>query len=448
MLEILHSVYLEKDKCEGCTNCLRGCPTKAIRVRDGKAKILEDKCIDCGECIRICPYHAKQALTDPIEKIKDPAYKYTVALPAPTILGQFKKQYSIPQILSTIKELGFDEIAEVAYGAELVGEALNYEIEEDGYEKPIISSACPAVVKLIQIRFPDLVDNVSKLKSPMTVTAGLTRERIIKEKGLKPEEIGIFFITPCAAKATVIKNPSEKEKYIPLVDGAISIIDIYGEIRRKINNVNVDESTQTSSSKGFSWARSGGESDFLKDKNVLNVDGINNVINVLEEIERGKLDDIDFFEGLACPGGCVGGCLTVENSFVAKMRIQERAKNIENQEFIEEKKIKEVYDENKLTRLEEITPREPQPLDDNLMVAMEKMAEIDRITEELPGFDCGSCGSPGCRALAEDIVRGKAAKVNCIFILREKISELSMLTNEIVENVHPMMWKKEKKETE
>jgi ferredoxin len=88
MREYYHSVTLNKDKCKGCTNCIKGCPTEAIRVRDGKARIIDERCIDCGECIRVCPYHAKVAITDPLSKIND--YKYKIALPAPTLLGQFK----------------------------------------------------------------------------------------------------------------------------------------------------------------------------------------------------------------------------------------------------------------------------------------------------------------------------------------------------------------------
>ena len=173
MDKLLHSVYLDEEKCLGCTTCLKNCPTGAIRVRGGKARINESKCIDCGECIRICPHQAKKAKTDPLSMIRD--YKYTVAIPAPTILGQFKTSYSISRILSAIKALGFDEVVEVAYGAEVVGRALKYEYHAKRYPKPLISSACPAVVKLIQVRFPELTDNICRLKSPMALTARLVK---------------------------------------------------------------------------------------------------------------------------------------------------------------------------------------------------------------------------------------------------------------------------------
>lgn len=82
-----HSVRLDEEKCEGCINCVKRCPTQAIRVRNGKASIISELCIDCGECIRICPHHAKYAQSDSFNIILD--YKYRVALPAPTLYGQF-----------------------------------------------------------------------------------------------------------------------------------------------------------------------------------------------------------------------------------------------------------------------------------------------------------------------------------------------------------------------
>ncbi len=438
MENLLHSVYLDEDKCLGCTTCLRNCPTGAIRVRGGKAIINESKCIDCGECIRICPHHAKLAKTDPL-----PApgkFKYTVALVAPAIIGQFKPKYSIAEILSAVKALGFDEVVEVAYGAEIVGQALKYEYHAKRYPKPLISSACPAVVKLIQVRFPELTDNICRLKSPMAMTARLIRKRIREEGQYKNPEVGIFFITPCAAKATMVNNPaaSEYDKY-DQIDGAIAMKDIYSDLASLIGNCPVQEGIHNTTPESCSWALSGGESDYLKNKNVLHVDGIQNVINVLEEIECGKLDTIEFFEGLACIGGCVGGCLTVENNYVAKMYIQDRAKTMKQTSIVHmsDEYVKSIYNSGMMHIKERITPRSPEPLDQDINKAIAKMKEIERLESKLPGLDCGSCGSPGCRALAEDIVAGKAKEIDCVFVLKDRVRDLSVLTNELLQVEHP-----------
>ncbi|WP_373483172.1 [Fe-Fe] hydrogenase large subunit C-terminal domain-containing protein [Acetobacterium sp.] len=438
MEKLLHSVYLDEEKCLGCTTCLRSCPTGAIRVRGGKAIINESKCIDCGECIRICPHHAKLAKTDPLTK-KD-NFKYTVAMVAPAIIGQFKPKYSIDQILSAVKALGFDEVVEVAYGAEVVGQALKYEYHAKRYPHPLISSACPAVVKLIQVRFPELTDNICRLKSPMAMTARLVRKRIREEGFYKNGDVGVFFITPCAAKATMVNNPasSEYDKY-DQIDGAIAIKDIYSDISSLIGNCPVQEGIHNTTPESCTWALSGGESDYLKNKNVLHVDGIQNVISVLEEIECGKLDTIEFFEGLACIGGCVGGCLTVENNYVAKMYIQDRTKKMKQTSIVHmpDEYVKSIYNSGMMHIKERILPRSPEPLDQDINKAIEKMRQIEILEEKLPGLDCGSCGSPGCRALAEDIVAGKAKEIDCVFILKDRVRDLSVLTNELLQVEHP-----------
>ena len=78
-----HSVFLETEKCKGCTNCLKRCPTEAIRIRDGHAVINPDDCIDCGECIRVCEQKAKRAVYEKLEDLD--SSKYLIALPAPSI---------------------------------------------------------------------------------------------------------------------------------------------------------------------------------------------------------------------------------------------------------------------------------------------------------------------------------------------------------------------------
>ena len=148
-----HSVTLDHDMCKGCTNCLKNCPTQAIRIQNSKAKILKERCIDCGECIRVCPYRAKKAVTDSIEIPGE--YKYKVALVAPAFYGQFSRAESVSMILSAMRKIGFDDVFEVSRGAEAVSKRTRELLKSGELLKPTISSACPAVVKLITIRFPN-----------------------------------------------------------------------------------------------------------------------------------------------------------------------------------------------------------------------------------------------------------------------------------------------------
>lgn len=223
MTNYFHSVTLEEDKCRGCTNCIKHCPTEAIRVRNGKATIIKERCIDCGECIRVCPYHAKKAVTDPISELSK--YPVKVALPAPSLYGQFGQDISRERILKGLLELGFDWVFEVAKAAEIVSDATRRIIGAGNVKKPVISSACPAVVRLVQVRFPNLINNLLKIESPMEVAARIAKQTITERENIPAEEIGIFFISPCAAKVTSVKAPYEKKE--SFVNGVLSMKDIH-----------------------------------------------------------------------------------------------------------------------------------------------------------------------------------------------------------------------------
>jgi hypothetical protein len=191
---------------------------------------------------------------------------------------------------------------------------------------------------------------------------------------------------------------------------------------------------QRSTAYGIGWANSGGESNALGVENYLAVDGIQNVIKVLDEIENNKLNDLDFFEGLACTGGCVGGPLTVENGFVAKNRIKRLVKNNEKVR-LSQHQLDDVCKDIAIHYSEEILPKSIMKLDDDVAKAIEKMNLIDKIYDDLPGLDCGSCGSPSCKTLAEDIVRGYASEMDCIFKLREKVKGLAQQMIELYNKI-------------
>ncbi|WP_058485120.1 [Fe-Fe] hydrogenase large subunit C-terminal domain-containing protein [Defluviitalea phaphyphila] len=418
MCKHLHSVTLQEDKCRGCTDCIKRCPTEAIRVRNGKAKIINERCIDCGMCIKVCKNHAKKAVTDTLDSLSE--YKYKVAMPAPTLYAQFKNILDVNVILTGLKKLGFDEIFEVARGAEIVTEASKKMIKNSSLKKPIISSVCPVIVRLIQIRFPELIDNILPIMSPMEVAARIVKTNLIN-KGFKKEDIGIFFISPCAAKATNAKNPIGFEK--SFVDKVISIRDVYMKLIPIIKKIDKVQEIRQSTRKGIGWAMSGGEGEVLGIDNYIAVDGIENVNRILEQVENGKLEDVEFIEGLACDGGCLGGPLTVENSFVAKNHLKKvlnysmnQAKNIEEENF---------NIEGNLTWNKEVMYKPVMTLDEDMEKAIKKMEELERIYEKLPHIDCGSCGTPNCRALAEDIVRNNANIEDCIFMLRQKVRKMA-----------------------
>ena len=123
-----HSVVLEYHKCRGCTTCIKNCPTEAIRVRNGKATILNERCIDCGKCIQVCPHKAIKSVSDSLEKLEK--YQYRVALPDPALYGQFHHLDDIDIILNGLLRIGFQKVFETARAAEILSD----------YARRIISS--------------------------------------------------------------------------------------------------------------------------------------------------------------------------------------------------------------------------------------------------------------------------------------------------------------------
>lgn len=400
-----HSVVLEKDYCNGCTHCLDRCPTQAIRIVDGKAKIIEARCIDCGECLRVCPYHAKGALVSNLDVLKN--YKYTVALPAISFYGQFPLEYDMNTIYNGLLQLGFDEVYDTAHAAELLSVYENAILDKEHTHKPLISTYCLVITRLIQIKYPALIDHIIKLEAPMEISARHVRKRLVSE-GYKNEEIGIIYITPCPAKVTSIKDPIGIAK--SNIDEAVSTEEIYYKLMKFIDKIVPVHQIQKSTGKGIGWARVGGQSYAMDIEDYIAVDGIEEVIKVLESMELGKLNSLDFFEGYACVNGCVGGPLNVENTFIGKNRIRKLAKQY-GMDVPVKVDIKLTPD-----NMEWNLPIEPMPvfkLDKDFKRALEKMAKIEEYTQMLPGINCGACGAPNCRILAEDIVNGFAKIEDC-----------------------------------
>lgn len=416
-----HSVVLDSGRCIGCTYCIKGCPTEAIRLKNNKASIIAERCIDCGECIRICPNHAKNAVTDNISIVNK--YKYTAAIVSPVLYSQFSREISPFKVLSAIKSLGFDEACDTSTGSEIIDAILESIVSKYKY-KPAINSSCPAIMRLIQVRFPELINNVLDIATPVEITARLVKDSIIKKTGLSGDEIGIILISPCTARATAIKRPlGINYSYI---DGAVSVKDLIGPIIRALHSAKEDFSFDFKPTRdGVLWNAAGGQSSAFKDGNTLEVDGINNAISVLEEIELGKLTGVPFIEITACPGGCVGGPLMVENRYVALNILKNISKN--TQRYIPSKNETSgyltMYDSGAIRFTEKMEPQTPIALDIDISKSIEKMDRIRKIAGELPGINCGICGSPTCQAFAEDIVRGDLSNRVCPVIIMEKIKK-------------------------
>jgi len=399
MINKIHAVILDEDKCVGCITCMRRCPTEAIRIVNGKAKINYDLCINCGECIRSCPNRAKRPVYDNFDIINN--YKYKIALPSPSLFGQFNNLENIDYVLTGLKHIGFDKAYEVAVAAEIVSDCTKKLLKSGNIKKPVISTACPAVVELILIKFHNLKDNLLPLLSPAAIAARLAREEAIAE-GVKPEDIGVFFISPCPAKVYALKSARMSgESY---VDGVLAQNEVYFKLLNEMNKIDVPEKLARSSFSGLGWGRSGGESDCLKG-NYIHCDGVRNILSVLKEIEDEKLSGVDFVELNVCPAGCVGGVFNIENPFVARSRINQLKTKLEEHDNSMESTGHDIdYFKWKITP----EPLSVYQLDDDRLIAMQKMIKVEELLKTLPNINCGECGAPTCRCYAEDVVLGNS----------------------------------------
>lgn len=415
MAKYKHSVSLDVSKCKGCITCLKHCPTEAIRIRDGHAVINSDRCIDCGQCIMVCPHKAKKAVNDKLSDIPF-GKKYTIALPAPALYGQFSNLDDADYMLQGLLDMGFDHVFEVARAAELVTEYTRQYLKRKDIKQPVISSACPVVVRLISLRFPSLLENIIPILPPMEIAASIAKkEALERHPDLKEDDIVTVFISPCTAKTSYVKNSFAGQK--SYVDYVIGMNEVYFELLNVMNKKMSPKPVSRVGMVGMSWAVSSGEASALLNDHYLAADGIENVIKVLDEIETGSFPFLDYIELNACSSGCVGGVLTVENPYLAKVKIQnlKRYLPVTMNRYSQE-------DVSMFT--EEYSSFAQSPDDDkpkgDMLTRMTILKKAQEIYSLLPEFDCGACGSPNCIAFARDVAEGNANLSDCVVLDKKK----------------------------
>lgn len=416
-----HSVHFDIERCDGCMSCMRACPTAAVRIRKNRAVKLADRCIDCGECIRVCPRAAIMPLTDPMADLSK--FEYKVAIPSPALYAQFDSEVFPSMIFSALKQCGFDDVESVSSACDAVTIATEIYLNEYRGQYPLISSFCPTVVRLLQVKYPELVDQLLPVLSPREIAAKQAKIRKSRETGLSPEKIGAVYITPCPAKIVgILEHPGMRRSNL---DAAVSICDLFQLLTSAVSHVEESEYLIDSveSASGLSWAFLGNYPRSLPAENTLSVAGLSNVIRILDDVEKGRLRRYRYIECHACPEGCIGGCLTVENPYLARGKAIRLQQNLPALCVSDRSEVECSYRKREFLMDGYFARRPLRPLDEDISRAISKMKDRDSILADLPGIDCGACGAPSCRAFAEDIVLGEAEKTLCIFFWKRELAE-------------------------
>ncbi|MEI7662198.1 MAG: [Fe-Fe] hydrogenase large subunit C-terminal domain-containing protein [Bacteroidota bacterium] len=423
-LQFHHALKFREDICIGCSHCMNICPTEAIRVTHGKAQLHANRCVDCGECYRVCPVGAIIVEQDDFDNI----YRFDtrIALIPSVFTGQFPDSVDSCDILSAVRSLGFTHVYEVEEGVEFLNNRFNEYLGEHKSVKPLISPFCPAIVRLIQVRFPTLVGNIILLKAPVDITALHVRKTLVSQ-GIDPLQMGIFYVTPCAAKIVAVKSPVGEEKSV--IDGVINMNYLYNKVF-KILRLKKEKSENTGcrplSGKSVCWSLTHGEADHMNLGRSIAIDEINNVMEFLEKVENEEIEGVDFLELRACDESCAGGILCTANRFMTVDRLRKRASKCDKTLNCEHKAGQADNDHGidllpEQIMISSVQPRSIMKLDDNVAEAMIKMKKIYEMNRVLPQVDCGICGSPTCKSLSEDVVQNQASIKQCIFV--QKILE-------------------------
>lgn len=409
-----HFVRIEENRCNGCVLCMKACPTKAIRVKDGRVARIEGPCIDCGECIRVCPRGAVKAITTGNDASK--ISPFTILNVSPVLYAQFGEDYRPNEILLALRKT-FRYIYDQAYTNEFCNVATELYIRESREKEetpwPLISPICPVVNRLIAFRFPSLLNHSLPIVSAREIAARELKRRLCCETVFKTEDFGVYHVTPCSAKMIAIKEHMFLES--SNIDGALGINEIFEVVARNIGKVKEDIILHRSSGVGMGWGMSGGEIAGLDNGNYLAVSGIQETIRYLEKIEMGLLSDIEYVEFRACVEGCIGGPMTVIDSYQAKHTLQKLVRMFGVEKRVQYAEVAAAYREGLFFIDKKIVPPKYQATPLSIPEAIKRQERVERVYRLLPEKECAVCGSPDCRTFAEDVVDGRNALERCIF---------------------------------
>ena len=396
---------LKKSNCKNCYKCIRHCPVKAIRFSGNQAHIIGNECILCGQCFVVCPQDAKQ-IVDETEKVKvllqtgDPVI---VSL-APSFIANYEG-VGINAMRKALKKLGFYEVEETAIGATIVKTEYERMLEEEERDV-IISSCCHSINLLIQKYYPQALEYLADVVSPMQAHCKDIKSRFPNAKTV--------FIGPCVAKK------DEAEHYEGIVDAVLTFEELTEWLNAEKIELEKEMDSDACSRARFFPTTGGVLKTMAKNLNgytYLALDGVDNCIAALKDIIAGKVHKC-FIEMSACVGSCVGGPVmekyhrasAVKDYIAISQYAGERDFEVSQPKAIELKKS-----------FEYIEQRLQMPTDAEIMSIMRQMGKFKPAHE----LNCGSCGYNTCREKAVAIIQGKAEISMCLPYLKDKAESFS-----------------------
>lgn len=419
-------IRYDRSACTGGSNCLKACPTLAIRIKNGKAVRNEALCIGCGECIRVCQEAAVMAATANLNRLNTD--EISVALVTPVLYAQFPGV--MPEdILMGLRALGFQHTVDMSYFLEMFQYATEEFIVRNRTSRqspwPLISPVCPVVIRLIAFKFPSLMSHVLPLLRPVDLMARDVRQRIMQEYGVGEDRVMLYYINPCPTKRGPVRPAAGTQKGETSI--ALGINDIYADLRHQIEHIqDADQIPYTNNIRfdfeychtgnGPMWGMSGGEIADMNIENSLAVSGMGETITYLEKIEIGLFRDLEYIELRTCREGCLGGALTAIDKYLAKSSVHKMIKMLGLGRRLSREKILRLYAKGRF-----LAEKDPAKLihmfgSHAKPMSIETLQEIDEILERIQGHDCSVCGAPNCKTFAEDVVKGEASLNECLLL--------------------------------
>lgn len=422
-------VRFDQDLCTGRGQCLKVCPTKAIRIKNKKAVRIVEQCIGCGECIRVCRERAVSAATEGPEILSDD--HVAIALVSPVLYAQFPGVMP-KDVLLGLRQMGFQHTIDMSYFLEMFQYATEEFISRNHTSKqapwPLISPICPIVVRLIAFKFPNLLPNVLPVLRPVALMAREVKRHLIPEYLDKDQAVVLYYINPCPTKKDPVCLPARKQP-VP-TEIALGINDIYPELLKHVEQIKAADAIpfyQTrfeyetcATGNASMWGMSGGEIADMDIERSLAVSGIEETIHYLEKIEMGLFQDIEYIELRTCREGCLGGVLNAIDKYLAKSTVQKMIKRYGLGRRLHRENILRMYEKGEFQ-----SDKDPSKLTNlfgarKAALSIDSMQEIDKVMQLIKGANCTVCGAPDCRTFAEDVVRGEAVLKECLFFAAQR----------------------------